>query len=145
VKNLFKVIGLLIAILLVGFILIQLIPYGRNHTNPPVLAEPKWDSPRTKELAQRACFDCHSNETIWPWYSNIAPGSWLIYRDVVEGRRRLNFSDWSNLTGRANEAPEIVMEGEMPPFQYLLIHKNAILTTAEREELAKGLATTLGQ
>lgn len=144
-KRLLKIIGVIIAIPLVGFILIQLIPYGRNHINPPVVAEPKWDSPRTKELAQRACFDCHSNETIWPWYSSIAPGSWLIYRDVIEGRRRMNFSDWNNSAGRANEAPEIVMEGEMPPFQYLLIHKNAILSSAEKEELAKGLTATLGQ
>jgi mono/diheme cytochrome c family protein len=144
-KKYFIIIGLMIGTLLAGFILIQLIPYGRNHTNPPVVAEPKWDSPRTKELAQRACFDCHSNETIWPWYSGIAPGSWLIYRDMVEGRRRLNFSEWNNPGRGANEAAEIVMEGEMPPLQYLLIHKNALLTTAEKEELAKGLATTLGQ
>ena len=144
-KKLLKIIGLIIGIILAGFILLQLIPYGRNHTNPPVVSEPNWDSPRTKELAQRACFDCHSNETVWPWYSNIAPGSWLIYRDVVEGRSQLNFSDWNNSSSRAGEAPEIVMEGEMPPLQYLIIHKNANLTTAEREELAKGLAATLGQ
>ncbi len=143
-KKFLKMIGLIIAILVVGFILIQLIPYGHNHTNPPLVTEVKWDSPRTKELAQRACFDCHSNETVWPWYSNIAPGSWLIYSDVVEGRRRLNFSDWTNSSRRANEATEVVLEGRMPPFQYLLIHKNAILTSAEQDELAKGLATTLG-
>ena len=144
-KKILKIIGLIIGIMLAGFILLQLIPYGRNHTNSPVVSDPKWDSPPTKELAQRACFDCHSNETVWPWYSNIAPGSWLIYRDVVEGRRRMNLSDWNNSSSRAGEAPGIVMEGEMPPLQYLLIHKNANLTTAEREELAKGLAATLGQ
>jgi hypothetical protein len=145
VKKFFKNIGLIIAILVVGFILIQLIPYGHNHTNPPVVAEVKWDSPRTKELAQRACFDCHSNETIWPWYTNIAPGSWLVYSDVVEGRRRLNFSDWTQSTRRANEATQIVLEGEMPPLQYIIIHRNAILTSTERDELATGLAKTLGQ
>ena len=136
---------LVIAILVIGFILIQLIPYGRDHVNPPVVSEPQWDSPRTKELAQRACFDCHSNQTVWPWYSNIAPGSWLIYRDVMEGRSNLNFSDLGSSQRGADEAAEIVMEGEMPPFQYILIHKNAILTSAEREELAKGLSVTLGQ
>ena len=144
-KKLIKIIGLVIVLMLGGFILIQLIPYGRNHTNPPVVSEPKWDSPRTQELAQRACFDCHSNRTVWPWYSNIAPGSWLIYRDVIEGRRRLDFSDWNGSKQRANEAPEVVLEGEMPPFQYLILHKNAMLSTAEREELAKGLAATLSQ
>jgi hypothetical protein len=144
-KKFLKVAGLVLAVLLGGFILVQVIPYGHNHTNPPVVTELKWDSPRTKELAQRSCFDCHSNETIWPWYSNIAPGSWLIYSDVVEGRSRLNFSDWNNSSRRANEATEVVLEGRMPPFQYVIIHKNALLNSSEREELAKGLATSLGR
>jgi hypothetical protein len=144
-KKIFKVVGLIIAIMLGGFILIQLIPYGHNHTNPAVVNEVKWDSPRTKALAQRACFDCHSNETVWPWYSNIAPVSWLVYSDVMEGRSRLNFSDWNHSSRRAGEATEVVLEGEMPPLQYVLIHKNAILNSSEQEALAKGLATTLGQ
>src|SRR5687768_3027163 len=66
---------------------VQLVPYGRDHTNPPVRQEPAWDRPQTRALVARACFDCHSNETTWPWYSHIAPVSWLIQRDVVEGRR----------------------------------------------------------
>jgi hypothetical protein len=78
------------------FGLIQLVPYGRDHTNPPVVAEPAWDSPQTRALAVRACFDCHSNETVWPWYSNVAPASWLVQRDVDDGRRRLNWSEWSS-------------------------------------------------
>src|SRR5690349_11025724 len=60
------------------FLLIQAVPYGRAHTNPPVVSEPHWDSPRTRELAKRACFDCHSNETRWPWYSHVAPMSWVL-------------------------------------------------------------------
>src|SRR5574340_945670 len=75
-------------VVLAGFLLIQLVPYGRNHTNPPVTGEPRWDSPQTRALAARACFDCHSNETKWRWYSNIAPISWLIQRDVDSGRAR---------------------------------------------------------
>ncbi len=144
-NKLIKVIGVIIAVFVVGFLLIQLIPYGRDHTNPPVVSEVRWNNLRTKELAQRACFDCHSNETTWPWYSNIAPGSWLIYSDVVEGRRRLNFSDWNNSSRRAGEASEVVLEDRMPPIQYIIIHKNAILASAEKVELSKGLAATLGQ
>jgi hypothetical protein len=144
-KKFLKVAGLTIVILLVVFILMQLLPYGHNHTNPPVGADPKWDSPRTKELAQKACFDCHSNETVWPWYSNIAPASWLVYSDVMEGRSHLNFSAWHKSPRMANEATQIVLEGEMPPIQYLLIHKDAALTSTEQEALAKGLAATLGQ
>ena len=75
------------------FLLVQAVPYGRSHTNPPTTAEPTWNSPETRELAARACFDCHSNLTTWPWYSNIAPVSWLVQRDVTGGRSALNFSD----------------------------------------------------
>jgi Haem-binding domain len=80
---------------LIGFIvivlLIQVVPYGRDHTNPPMHVEPSWDDPRTRELTLRACFDCHSNQTIWPWYSNIAPISWLIQRDVKKGAPGIEF------------------------------------------------------
>ncbi len=131
----------LVAVGVVGFLLIQLIPYGRNHTNPPVGQEPNWDSPRTRELAKRACFDCHSNESTWPWYSNIAPVSWLVQHDVDEGRRSLNFSDWSS-SRRTREMGQIVLEGEMPPTIYLLMHPQAKLTSSERQELASGLTAT---
>lgn len=126
-------------ILVVIVLLIQAVPYGRDHTNPPVVAEPNWDSPATRELAQRACFDCHSNLTIWPWYSNIAPGSWLIQRDVEEGRRKLNFSEWGTGEVELDEIEEVILEGEMPPAQYLLLHPNANLNTEERRQLVDGL------
>ncbi len=73
---------------------IQFVPYGRDHTNPPVTASPAWDSPRTEQLVRAACYDCHSNETVWPWYSSVAPASWLLQRDVDEGRDHMNFSEW---------------------------------------------------
>ena len=60
-------------ILFAALLLIQAVPYGRNHNNPPVNREPGWDSPNTRAITKRACFDCHSNETIWPWYTWIAP------------------------------------------------------------------------
>jgi|KBSSwiStaDraftv2_1062776.scaffolds.fasta_scaffold2015676_1 Haem-binding domain len=84
--------NLLIAVFVL-LLLIQLVPVWLFQTNPPVVAEPAWDSPQTRALAQRACFDCHSNETQWPLYSRIAPVSWLITSDVIRGRR-LNFSTW---------------------------------------------------
>ena len=65
----------LVVIGIVGLVVIQFVPVERP--NPPVLREPNWDSPETRALAQRACFDCHSNETTWPWYSQVAPVSWL--------------------------------------------------------------------
>ncbi len=142
-KKTLQVIGILVAILVISCVLVQFLPFGHPHNNPPVVAEPKWDSPRTRELAQRACYDCHSNETVWPWYSNIAPASWLIYSDVFEGRRRLNFSEWGSTNREVDEASRVVLEGEMPPIQYLILHPNANLTSAERRELAQGLAASL--
>lgn len=93
----------------------QAVPYGRERINPPVRSEPAWDSPQTKTLAVRACYDCHSNETVWPWYSSIAPASWLIYRDVNNGRRELNFSEWRRRQKEAHESGKTVRKGSMPP------------------------------
>ena len=139
----------LLAVLAAGFLLIQLVPYGRAHDNPPVVQEPNWDSPQTRELATRACFDCHSNDTIWPWYSNIAPVSWLVQRHVDEGREHLNFSDWNQSHAEhdddgheAEELGEEVLDGEMPPANYLLNHPEAKLTDDERAALAAGLLAT---
>jgi mono/diheme cytochrome c family protein len=130
----------IVVIMIVGFGLIQLVPYGRDHTNPPVTSEPAWDSPQTKALAQKACFDCHSNETVWPWYSNVAPASWLIYRDVAEGRQNVNFSEWSATGGGGlmAAAAQKVAEGEMPPLQYKLAHSGARLSDAEKQQLIAG-------
>jgi len=107
--------------------------------NPPVLQEPAWDSPQTRQLAQRACFDCHSNETIWPWYSRVIPFSWLIRHDVIDGRRRLNFSEWGSQRRETREMGEKVVEGEMPPFYYVMIHPTAKLSQTEQTALVQGL------
>lgn len=117
------------------FLLIQMVPYGRNHTNPRVVVEPQWANPETRALARRACFDCHSNETVWPWYSNIAPISWLVQRDVEEGREKLNFSEWNRRYEEADEMGEVVAEGEMPPPMFLITHPEARLTAEEKQLL----------
>jgi hypothetical protein len=124
--------------------LAQLVPYGRDHENPPVAAEPAWDQPSTRALAVRACFDCHSNETRWPWYSRLAPTSWLVQNHVDEGRDTLNFSQWNRRYEEAHEASEAVLAGSMPPPSYLLLHADARLQPAERTALAHGLDATLG-
>jgi len=93
---------------------------------------------------QRACFDCHSNETVWPWYSNIAPVSWLVQRDVNGGRRHLNFSEWAIPQRHAKDVAEQVREGEMPPWFYLPMHPNARLTNTEKQALIEGVEKSLG-
>ena len=130
--------------LLGAFLAIQLVPYGRDHTNPPVTGEPTWDAPETRALARRACFDCHSNETEWPAYASVAPASWLVQRDVKDGRAVLNFSEWPRPQEEAKEASEEVLEGEMPPAAYTWVHAHARLNAADRDRLAQGLARTLG-
>lgn len=149
-KRTVKLIGLIIAIPVVGFILIQLIPVWALQTNPAVVAEPKWDSPETRALAKRACFDCHSNETVWPWYSRVAPISWLVTFDTVRGRRELNFSEWGVVRGEGEggeggeEVGEVIERGEMPPSNYLTLHPDAKLTEAEKQQLIQGLQASLG-
>ena len=134
-----------IAIVLI-FVLIQLIPYGRDHTNPPTVQEPQWDTPKTRELFMRACANCHSNETKWPWYSNVAPVSWLVQHDVDEGREHFNISMWQHQKkNKGDEAAEELREGEMPPFMYLLAHPEAKLTDNEKQQLIQGLVNTFGE
>jgi hypothetical protein len=141
-----KIISYIAVTLLALFVVIQFIPLGKEHSNPPVAIEPKWDNEQTRAVAKMACFDCHSNETIWPWYSNIAPVSWLVYYDVIDGRRRMNFSDWGNIHLREpGEIASVINDGEMPPLQYLLIHTSARLTSAQKTQLINGLLKTFGQ
>jgi cytochrome c551/c552 len=133
-----KILGIIVLIGIVLFALIQLVPYGRSHKNPPVVQEPNWDA-QTRAIVKKACFDCHSNEVVWPWYSNIAPISWLVQHDVEEGRSKMNFSDWGNRGRPVEEIASEVQEGGMPPGQYKLMHPAAKLTDAEKQALIQGL------
>jgi hypothetical protein len=133
-----KIIGCASLAVLALFLLIQLVPYGRNHRNPPVQQEMTWNSSEAEAIARRACFDCHSNETVWPFYSNIAPLSWLVQRDVLEGRQVLNFSEVGRGESETEEIAEVVQEGEMPPLQYILLHPSARLTRVEKATLIQG-------
>jgi hypothetical protein len=153
-KQFFKlgslILGIIVIVLLFSFIAIQFVPV--NRANPPVVHEPAWDSSQTRALAERACFDCHSNETKWPWYSQIAPASWLVADHVQEGRAELNFSEWGlakddHDEDEGEEMEEIVekiQEGEMPLPGYLLMHPEARLSQAEIEQLVQGLEATFG-
>ena len=125
--------------------LLQLYPYGRAHANPPVTGEPDWDSPRTRGLVMQTCGDCHSNQTRWPWYSHVAPVSWLVEHDVEEAREHLNFSEFDRPQRDADEAAEEVEEGEMPLAKYLWLHPEARLDDQERRDLIAGLRRTLGE
>lgn len=135
------VVGVL-AVLLVAFIVIQFVPVAAR-TNPPVVSQINWDSPQTEQLARTACYDCHSNETVWPWYSYVAPVSWLVAHDVEEGRDAMNFSVSSADEISGEEAAEEIEAGEMPPRSYLVLHPSANLSDAQKQQLIAGLETTL--
>jgi hypothetical protein len=108
-------------------------------SNPPVhgdLVAPA----EVKSLLRHACYDCHSNETEWPWYSTIAPASWLVRHDVNEGRRRLNFSDWADYESDPETAAQKLRQvatsltsGDMAPTYYQLLHADARLTAPQRD------------
>ncbi len=128
--------------LLLAGIAIQFIPVQDIGNNPPhrfVVDAP----PEVAAILRRSCFDCHSNETRWPLYSRIAPGSWLMARDVHRGRNHLNFSEWGDVDEDERQDDlescwDQVEAGEMPPIQYLYpFHMSAKLSEADKA-LLKG-------
>lgn len=132
--------------ILVLFVLIQFIPYGKNHQNPAVVAEPKWDSPATRTQFMTSCGDCHSHETKWPGYSEIAPISWVVYQHVEEGREYFNVSNWGHQKkNHSDKALKKVKQGQMPMKQYLLFHEEAKLSKSEKEIFMEGLKATFGE
>ena len=119
------------------FVGAQLVAVAR--TNPAVRADVA-APPEIAVLLRHACYDCHSHETAWPWYSRVAPVSWFIVYDVEEGRRALDFSAWGTYdrAQRAKllrESADEIAEGEMAPWYYRLVHPDARLTAAEQEAI----------
>lgn len=113
---------------------IQFVPVGR--TNPPVETDIP-TSPEVKMVLRRACYDCHSHETVWPWYSHVAPLSWIVAHDVQEGRAELNFSTWNRYSAqeqmkKLKESWKEVQEGAMPPWLYSTPHRQARLSAQDR-------------
>ena len=141
--NLKRLVLILIGGAIVLFLLMQLIPFGHNRTNPPVVSEPNWSSPQARALVKEHCFQCHSNETNWTWYSNIAPGSWLIAYDVIKGRQEFNFSDWNNHPGKLEKMVEAIQEGEMPPIQYWIVHPSSRMNEQQKQELIDALRSSI--
>ncbi len=130
-----------IAIIIIVLVLIgiQFVPVSK--TNPLVTGEIKAPA-EVMEILRTSCYDCHSNESEWPWYSNIAPVSWLVVDDVNEGREHLNFSEWQSYTAedKAEDIEEIweeIEEEEMPLWFYLPLHPEARLSDAQKETIRK--------
>jgi hypothetical protein len=121
---------------------IQLVPYGRDHAAPPGRTSVSWPSAEAAGLFRDACADCHTHETRWPWYAQVAPMSWLVQRDVDLGRDEWNLSvEVDDL----DDAAEEVEEGGMPPRAYQLAHPGARLSADERRTLAAALRALDGR
>lgn len=139
----------IIAGAIVIFAVMQIIPV--NRTNPPVVEKVVFADPNAERIAQMACYDCHANDNTWPWYSYVAPVSWVVVHHVDEGRSKLNFSDVAATMASeeggeiAEEAVETIQEGEMPPAYYLLTHPHANLSAADKATLIAGLQQALAQ
>jgi len=132
--------------LAVAFAVIQLIPVARS--NPPEAGDPAAPVAIVRIL-KRACYDCHSNQTQWPWYSFVAPVSWLVSRHVTEARQRLNFSEWEAYTSDPETASHKLagiadqVSGEkMAPWYYRAVHPQARLSHAERQQLIRWARAT---
>ena len=117
-----------------------------DRSNPPIggdLSAP----PVVKDALERSCYDCHSNQTHWPWYSAVAPFSWWIHYEVDEGRRRFNFSSWTDYTSdpgtedqKLDEVARLIASRAMPPWYYLAMHPRARLTSGERVAITRWIA-----
>lgn len=134
--------GLVVLILVLG---VQF--HQPDRSNPPV-DESKTISaalqvpPDVGSIFERSCNDCHSNQTKWPWYGYVAPASWIVSHDVEEGRRRLNFSTWSEYkknrqASKLEEIRDLVINKEMPLKKYVLLHPSASLTQADIDLIAR--------
>ena len=129
-----------------AMLIIQFIPYGKDHSNPPVNGEPAWSSPRTRELMVNACFGCHSNSVEYPAYASVAPISWMVQSHIDKGREEVNYQEWNSRQREAEETIEVIEDGSMPPSYYTMFgkHPEARLTNAEISELIAGLRATPG-
>lgn len=156
----------IVAGLIVLFAAIQFVPVDRSH--PPVTDPIVFKNVDAELIARRSCYDCHSNENVWPWYGNIAPVSWVVAHHIEEGRSVLNFSDIAGTIANGGErgergeageggeggaggsaseiveeSSETINEGEMPPSYYLLTHPDAALSPADKATLITGIKEAL--
>jgi hypothetical protein len=140
-----KTIKIILIAIIVALVIIQFFRPER-FTTPDIT-----DNHITKKLSvpenvqsilKRSCYDCHSNHTVWPWYTNVAPISWLVADDVKKGRSKMNFSEWGKLSAskqqkKLTEICDLVSEDEMPLKNYLLIHSDAKLSPQDKEVLCR--------
>ena len=137
------------SIVLLMIIVPQFIPVEKPEINEDVsndLIAANEIPENISNLLKTSCYDCHSNQTVYPWYSNVAPVSWLVIRDVKEGRKELNFSDWETISklDKAKILDDIAEEvegGDMPMPIYFITHSDAKLSDKDRKDISSWAET----
>lgn len=140
-----KLLKIVLIILIVGLVISQFIRPERFSTGEVTkddIANVLKVPDDVQKILKRSCFDCHSNHTVWPWYTNISPVNWLVYDDVNSGRHKMNFSEWGKLTvskqsTKLQNICDKLKDGDMPLPKYLLIHRDAVLSQQEKDILCK--------
>ncbi|MCA9973925.1 MAG: heme-binding domain-containing protein [Anaerolineales bacterium] len=130
----------------IGLTLLLLQLWPTDTSNPPVSSTPDWDRAHTAELAVRACYDCHSHETRWPWYTKVIPAYFLMAYDVQRGRDAFNFSRWEETCctqAQIEDMAVTVTKNHMPLPYYTVLHPEAMLNDVERGQLVYGLIRTM--
>ena len=141
-----RFLGVVMIATLGTFLVIQVVPYGKSHSNPPVTGEPQWSNAETRDLMVRACFGCHSNQVVYPTYASVAPISWVVQSHIDEGRNRVNYSEFDKHPRAAHDTLRVIENGSMPPFYYTMFgrHPEAKLTASELQTLIAGIKATPG-
>jgi hypothetical protein len=147
-----KIIKIVLVILVVGLIAIQFFnrpdKTTKTEITPANITKVMTVPSNVESILKRSCYDCHSNQTVWPWYTAVAPVSWLVADDVIKGRKKMNFSEWTNLSeakreARLNDICEEIKADEMPLSNYLIIHGDAKLSQADKDILCKWVETEI--
>ena len=143
-KKVAKGLKIIILSLAAVFLLAQLIRIDKS--NPSVRSD--LASGSAKPVLHRACYNCHSNETIWPWYSSVAPTSWLVGSDVRGARSHLNFSEWGTYDSgtrshKLRAIAEEVKGGDMPPWYYSFVHRDSRLSASDRNQILAWVEETI--
>ena len=147
-----KILKIVLIILVVGLVAIQFFNRPDMSTTteitPGHITKVMTVPANVESILKRSCYDCHSDHTVWPWYSSIAPASWLVGDDVVTGRKKMNFSQWDKMPtakqeARLNEICEEIKSDEMPLPPYLILHGDAKLSQADKDILCQWVEVEL--
>ena len=144
-----KIVKIIAWTALIAFVIIQFYPIDYNRSE--IVLQTDFMSVNIvpvaiKNSVQVSCYDCHSNNTAYPWYSKIQPAAWFLENHIKEGKAELNFNEWSNYSDRRKKSKlrsiiKQIESGEMPMDSYTLIHKDAIFSKEEKETVLNYIKT----